>query len=94
MGPNCHRSLLRLINNGPVAPVFARIGQLVNVSRSRQRRERQATRRRPRVSGMARGEPASGELAVRRARLAPANQVNERSKMNTGNLDNIVAFLP
>jgi len=94
MCPDGHRALLGLIDNGPVAPVLTRIGQLVNVSRSRQRRNRQATCWRLGASGMARGETASGELAVRRARLGPANQVNERSEMNTGNLDNIVAFLP
>jgi hypothetical protein len=93
-----NRTLLSLIAGRPVLPELTRIGQLVDRARSRQRRDRHPVMSsRARALGVgrsARGEPAGRILLVSRGRLGPANQVNERSEMNTGNLDNIVAFLP
>jgi hypothetical protein len=43
---------------------------------------------------MAGCESARGVLLIGPGRLSPTNQVNERSKVNTGNLDNVVTFLP
>jgi len=42
---------------------------------------------------MACGEPAGGILLIGCDGLSPANQVNERSKMNTGNFHDVIAFL-
>jgi hypothetical protein len=95
---NGNRTLLRLIADSPVLLVLARVGQWVDRTRSRQRRDRHPVMsRRTRhcgVSRTARGEPAGRVLLVGRDRLSPANQVNERSKMNTGDFDDVIAFLP
>jgi hypothetical protein len=82
--------LLRLIDDGPVVPVLIRVRQLVHGARSRQRRDRRPLG----LGGMARCESDRGVLLVGPGRLSPTNQVNERSKVNTGNLDDVVTFLP
>ncbi len=93
LGADSNGTVLRLIDDGLALPVFARVRQRVHRARSRQRRNWQPNARPFGPGGMACGEPAGGILLIGCDGLSPANQVNERSKMNTGNFHDVIAFL-
>jgi hypothetical protein len=88
-------TLLRLIEASAVWPILTGVRQLVRRPRSRQRGNRQPSARPFGVGSVTRGESGGGVLLfVRRSLLSASNQINERSKVDTRYLNDVITFLP